>query len=704
MSRREIYILCTVMTLCVEVEAVEAPTLSLGVDDVQGVNYHSLHFDTLDWVDYSVQTSTDLQTWTEFQVIQGTGHTMALPLVEVSTGSGSGGGGGTAVTDIVVIFLKPALSGGTLASWSSLNDNVAIQHHLSSLTLSSSWNTQPIYAGVHGSYMLFLIANPSQTVAAPSNLPTLPTDDQNVIDELTQNWTSIENALLSQSGPAVMPIISTGPAQFVRVAASPSDRDYDGIPDHEEHNGPGGTGTDQFDPDTDGDGVFDGEGKVQGTDPTDPNDEPAGSSEIGSGVGALNPLRVVEVSFHDSHQISPDDKSILHYRFPQWREESHNWPVAYTKDHTPTIGAKFHLPGAVAPKIQVSGTDGVSILVDEQGNPRWIPLKPGNGVDEWNLPPTLFDDGFPDTIKFYNAQELGQEFILQWVVDLIGDGSTTPSGIGTTLHTVYITLKAPIQSNDNQETMFNIACSNADGMNIGQEAAIADAIFGLRGAHDSVDATVPDVEFAKRSVPRVIPTQGKRRNERMTYYEVIGVGGFHECQTAAELLEVGDAACGAWAQLYAETLKKHGLPGKRVNITPIPTVGDRLFVANGEWDANPPNPPHQDYPWLYYNLAPNTGTVRTGVNIGVPGQGIDDKDPPKVFGNHVIAQHEGTWYDPSYGSIKFDDPDPNERLKDFENNSIEGIGVEGQDQNGTVIIVFQKTDPQGPLQLQFQVE
>jgi hypothetical protein len=115
-----------------------------------------------------------------------------------------------------------------------------------------------------------------------------------------------------------------------------------------------------------------------------------------------------------------------------------------------------------------------------------------------------------------------------------------------------------------------------------------------------------------------------------------------------------------------------------------------IFVANGNWNPNPPLPPDQVFSWTIGTTLTNGDTI--------PGQG--GINPPKVFPNHAIVEFGNSWYDPSYGLKKYDQPDVALRTVAYQNDNIEGVGKffdpDGIPGSGDELQIFRKIEGNNP--------
>lgn len=642
--------------------------LQVGRAEIDGVLHHAIQFDTVDGVGYDVEISTDLQTWSVMQSLLGFGNSVTVPLIEVGASGGGGSGGGGPGGEFVFLTLEDAAGGGALASWNSVYDGRAVQHHLPGIALGPGWHPVKFYAGAFGGYEFAILGTTTANASVPPNLSALGVSDAAMIDILEQNFSTIDAEVGAQSGN--LPLSPAGgQGSFVRVVADyERDSDSDGIPDVVEMTpvAQGGTATHRFNADTDGDLVFDGAEAAQETDPNDQNDTPTENvptTPPGSSLGVVK-----EVAFWDHHKIKSDNDKTSYSR-PQWRSGSHNYPVPYTKNDQLSLGAKFLMPGVAqgtTPPPKVRAKTNVPSLRAEPADPESLALPEtelvSDGVaPEWNLANTQCNGTLPDSIKYYSAQEAAKEFELIW--EISDGGGWVP--VGTTKHTVYLGLRNPVtpeQRITSQETLWNIACRNADtlGGGLAIDPPIADAVYS---------------EFVDRKVARVKPTQGTLRNEVMTYYK--NPDPTDPCNTVRDFLarDDGNGNCRAWALAFIDSLHLIGIGAQWVWITPKTSYGDRWFAIKTPWTDPTAPKPDPTYEWRYphsiADLAPD------GEILGMPGQGGEGPppfDPMKLFGDHHLAQVESAWYDPSYGTPKIADADEEARMLTFENTYIFAFG------------------------------
>gem|GEM_PF-2299045 len=334
------------------------------------------------------------------------------------------------------------------------------------------------------------------------------------------------------------------------------------------------------------------------------------------------------------HQLKSDDV-LTTYSAPHWFDENgdgdvvdeddRNYPVAFTRNTKPKLGAKFEIGSFLSNeeiKIKATGPGGVAIPATDASISGTVAT----------LEVTESSGAFVNTIKFYSAQESGKEFELTWEMKV---GSNDWFEVGKSKHTVYLTLADPITSL-RQETLFNLGSRRGDGKTNGSKTTI-----------DSIYA-----EFTDQSVYKVQPGTGLEETQKMTYW----LGGQVGCWDTAVFLARGDrnGNCQAWAGFFRDTLRVLGISAdrKRVwrdpdtdvsnaeNLTGIPSdllerVGVKNWVFSGNGSSGDPS-----YPY--------TVGVDANDTIRIPAQG--NPNSPRMFNGHWIVEAASTYYDPSYGS------------------------------------------------------
>jgi len=371
------------------------------------------------------------------------------------------------------------------------------------------------------------------------------------------------------------------------------------------------------------------------------------------------------------------------YSAPHWVDKDGNgnptdtangekdYSVAYTRNTKPSIGAKFSiqgLPNNLAIKLRAKGSDGIEI-------PETAAQVNGNDV---TLAVTASSTNWPNTIKFYDRSDANKAFKLDWEIK-VGDAGWAQ--VASTKHQVYLTLNDPIKvagANENQETLFNLGCRNADGVTVPN--ATVQAIWN---------------DFSDRIVSRVTPQTGKAdldlnkgggQPDGMIYWEP----GATICRTVEDFLKIGHTSCGTWAQFMEACLNFQGINGAQVSIVnaPIPANYNQSTIDYKAHANFGGNVYYLSYNNLNGNNVPNNlnngdRVLRFQSNNGVNGgifyvkqlnlggqkfvaipvndagfpnsnsQAQGNKNARAWFGNHAIIKYDGKYYDPSYGGNLF---------------------------------------------------
>lgn len=230
--------------------------------------WHSLRVQTVPGVLYHLQQSETLDdgSWTTVETTYGSGEEWICPLMQGDAPPNPPPSGQPVVPPVpanpirlAYLIIEKTETGGTLVSWSSLDDHTPKRMVLSGVTLDPVWDEfDAPYFNQHGNFYFALSPNMHRTVNFSAPAPSLGTLDTEMITEfnsslatITSNITqSVANAALfsHQSQPA-------GARKFYRIAADWSlDSDGDGRRDWQELNL---DGNNPFVADSDGDGTND---------------------------------------------------------------------------------------------------------------------------------------------------------------------------------------------------------------------------------------------------------------------------------------------------------------------------------------------------------------------------------------------------------------------------------------------------------------
>jgi hypothetical protein len=362
----------------------------------------------------------------------------------------------------------------------------------------------------------------------------------------------------------------------------------------------------------------------------------------------LVPVGVESVSFGGTgfHQLW-NDLGTFSYSGQQWVSgaDGHNWPVAYTRNTKPTVGAVLAVGLPDGTPVTVTA----SWLGQEQFS-RTLTVSGGQVA----VPPTEAAYALPDMVDIYDAtwQDAGA-FEIEWAIGFYG--VTT---YWYTDHTMYVTWANPIGTVSGsmmRETLFALGCYNAAGLSgtAGSTPAqqdIVDAIYG---------------EFTDREVQRVLPGTANLDGVNMTYWGN-PAKPYHSTQ---DLLSHRDGKCGAWTRFLVDVLRSQGIDATLRDFF-APGESFSSIVAGGQgpqaekdaygsavvaWNF-PPNPQRPALPYVNIGLNPvlfvKTWTIGADKwhpidESGLAAQG--NENPQAYFNDHVLVEYAGQLYDPSYG-------------------------------------------------------
>jgi hypothetical protein len=203
-----------------------------------------------------------------------------------------------------------------------------------------------------------------------------------------------------------------------------------------------------------------------------------------------------------------------------------NYPVAFTRATKASVGARFKildLPPGLTVKIKGSSAAGISLPEVEI-----TPEADGTII----YPLTFSQSSFPDSIQFYNATGSSALRIL-WEVKFEESGWLT---LGTTKHTVFLTLENPLASLKNGSTgyrltLFWLACKNSIGVTGTPLPATANSIY------------LGTATFSDRTVQRFDHVTGGPIGLKLTYNELSNKAPGH-------LLVRGTGMCRNWSSFF----------------------------------------------------------------------------------------------------------------------------------------------------------
>ena len=234
----------------------------------------SLVFRTIPGVQYTVETSHDLTTWTELDAIYGMGHEFVTPMRQFTAPPPlpPGTPPPTPWPPHRIVSLRmtrsSATAGGTVVSWISLDDQTARMMLLPD-SLHTGWAWLPYFSERYGAYYFF-VGHPLAAIPPPLENPELGPLDAAMIATLQANLADMNQRVAdsiarSRNSPPPAPPDPLS-KKFWRIKADWGlDSDADGSPDWLEFAtaaanpaGVAGLRADAFDADTDHNAVLDG--------------------------------------------------------------------------------------------------------------------------------------------------------------------------------------------------------------------------------------------------------------------------------------------------------------------------------------------------------------------------------------------------------------------------------------------------------------
>lgn len=230
-------------------------------------------FTTVPGVEYTFHHSDDLVSWTEIGKTYGLGHQFSAAMMETAPPPPPADPenppppGPVLELASIIIQRSSGTAGGSVVSWPSLDHGNAVQYIITG-NMVAAWDTVPVFAESHGTHQFF-VSHPPGSTAPPLANPSLDTRDAAMIADLEAAWSAFNTAVTTSFETARNTPPPPPPAPdargFLRIKADWGlDSDGDGIVDHAEFalaaQGAGANGLvgNAFNPDTDGDGIPDG--------------------------------------------------------------------------------------------------------------------------------------------------------------------------------------------------------------------------------------------------------------------------------------------------------------------------------------------------------------------------------------------------------------------------------------------------------------
>lgn len=298
-------------------------------------------FRTTAGVRYTVESSEDLKNWTAQEEIYGMGNDYVVTLREYTPSPPSPPGTPPTVAPVPAIHASIRLQrasgteGGSVASWRSLDHDGPVVVRING-SMDAGWNQIPLFWDRFGAYSFFIL-HPNNTATPPSENPHLGTKDSAMLAVLEaslpeMNQQVIDSVARARNAPPPAPA-APGSRKYLRVFVDATvDTDSDGSPDWAEFEiASRGTGSmvsgvigDPFNPDTNEDGISDGDqldADLDGTsDKRDavPSDSTAFFPLEAPPRYALFPITNVDPNDAGSEPYKISDKGRVLYREGTW--------------------------------------------------------------------------------------------------------------------------------------------------------------------------------------------------------------------------------------------------------------------------------------------------------------------------------------------------------------------------------------------------
>lgn len=366
-----------------------------------------------------------------------------------------------------------------------------------------------------------------------------------------------------------------------------------------------------------------------------------------------------------NHLIRSDPRpgvASFEYAAPHWKDDDNDveitpppqgadrrYPIAYTRGATVTIDQ--FVP---------------ALTMDERSNPpATVYYKAiGPGGQEFTIGRTDENQPIAAPEPLDNTIAYHANYPLSWKVSF--DGQRVWYDIGSTGHEMYVTLDTPF--GQRYETMYHIATTSATGNSERIPSRDATwAAFQSLVVHNKAGHALGYYRGGPCADPR------DETQAIVTH--------------ASQLISITNGQCGAWVQLFANTMRIHGYGNDevaQVSITPdhnsfIYLCGSlenvwksrlRMMIQNWSFQPNAASG-CATFPYRLNNPCDvywdDWATIDVTQQPGLAGQ--DMLSPVSIFQQHILALIDGQLYDPSYGRGPYPD------VRSWKNNAIAGFAT-----------------------------
>ncbi len=353
-------------------------------------------------------------------------------------------------------------------------------------------------------------------------------------------------------------------------------------------------------------------------------------------------LEIQEIRF-DAISVVGDGPAQIDKNFPRrWTKgKVEQYPLCYPAGKKIGIEATFNVIKLSTDneevKVKATTTLGGRVFTWEGR----VQVKGGDAKASMAL--VLSDVALSPGVAVYDAMKL------DW--SMTESDGTTWKSIGSTQQTLYVTLASPVPGIKAYWTLLDLSCRAAAGMTT-ENTFVPAAFAPLR-------ASTGDGNGIKR----------KGDGVRLSYYlQGVATSGDQAEPSVYSTRGIlsradGTGRCGGWANLLIHLFHIHGISsGKKLwfvrHYKVKPQMTNRFLVKNCAFGAGTAVSP------AGYTHKGNTECVKQN-GLAWPGK----TNPQFDFGDHVVVEHDGKIYDPSYGV------GPITGQRAYEDGALDGIGA-----------------------------